>query len=298
MAIENVAVIGCGSIGRRHIENLGALGCSILAYDPNRYASYAITNCSTEQSAIDQSDAVVIASPTEFHAEQLHRAVMAGKHVLVEKPITNNSPGAVKASLAIAREKKLIVKVGYNLRLHGAVKKVRAWLLNDAIGTPLWAHFVVAQKATKRGYLQDGVILNWSHEIDLALHLLGGRTELASASARVDEGRDTVADITIIHADNQCRSTIHLDYITEPQQRYFSITGTRGRINCDLLTREASLTNKSVSEQFCDKGSFDQDYLDEISDFIKDPFDSPMADGFAGLAVANLAIHAREVCGL
>jgi len=194
MTKKTIGVIGLGSIGMRHAKNLRAIGHNVRAYDVQMKRRLEFNGVLWTIDDVLDSDAVVIASPTKDHAHHLHVVASDGKPSFVEKPVA---------------DKKIdidAVMVGYNLRFHSCVKKVKEWLDADMIGKPLWANFTLGQHSEKPPYLRDGVILNWSHEIDLALYLLGGGS-VACSSTRLSDGKDDIADILFTH-ENGCRSAI------------------------------------------------------------------------------------------
>src|SRR5579864_5075 len=106
-----VFVIGIGSMGRRHLENLRELGCEVAGGrlpDADAFAP----------------DAVVIASPTGAHLEALRWSTERGVHAFVEKPIAAAGAGVSEVHTA-AEAAGLTVAVGYNLRFHPAVEAIR-----------------------------------------------------------------------------------------------------------------------------------------------------------------------------
>jgi predicted dehydrogenase len=190
--------------------------------------------------------------------------------------------------------------VGYNLRFHSCVKKAKEWLDADLIGKPLWANFTLGQHSEKPPYLRDGVILNWSHEIDLALYLLGNGN-VSGSSTRLSDGKDDIADICLTH-ENGCRSSIHLDYVTQPEIRQFLIVGTGATIIVDLLHRMAWLrrADEVIMDQFQGQDSWDENYVEEMQAFLDrcDGKDTIGATGEEGLAVLKICLEVRKQAGL
>ncbi|MGH7272581.1 MAG: Gfo/Idh/MocA family oxidoreductase, partial [Polyangiaceae bacterium] len=86
------AVLGLGAMGRRHLRVLAALGSRfevVGGYDPRRDLPPipGIDRLRSEAEAIENADVIVIATPNEAHGEGVARALAAGRHVLVEKPV-------------------------------------------------------------------------------------------------------------------------------------------------------------------------------------------------------------------
>ena len=285
---KTIGIIGLGSIGMRHKENLWKhLGqTEVVGYDPNpakRVGTGWVIGDLNKM--IEMSDVIIIASPTENHWEHLREAALAKKLVFMEKPISH----VIECDGEFIEEfSHAVVMVGYNLRFHSCVKKAKEWM--PRIGTPLWASFTLGQHSDKPPYLRDGVVLNWSHELDLCLYLLGpGR--VAGSSTRLSNGRDDISDILITH-DNGCRSVVHLDYVTKREERWFSIIGTDADIFADLPTRKAMFSDKMIGVAYGDpNGSWNADYIEEMQAFL-DRCDGKETIG----CTADEAIRVLEVC--
>lgn len=297
MTKKNIAVIGLGSIGMRHAKNLHDLGHKVFGYDPDKKAAAelqkmwgggAMTGSSTDlDEVIERSEAVVIASPTETHFDMI--AKCEGKPVFVEKPIGGRGAPIVGN----------VIMVGYNLRFHHCVKTAKSWIADGLIGEPLWANFVCAQYNDRPEYLRDGVILNWSHEIDLALYLLGP-AKLASSMTRLNRGKDDMVDIILSHS--KCPSTIHLDYVTQPEIRQTVIVGKEGSIILDLRSRNAWLRGNAgiIMDHVEAHDSFDDNYVEEMNAFI-DRIDGNNTIGCTAeeaLAVLKICLNVRTQAGL
>lgn len=253
-----IGVIGLGSIGSRHANNLLAMGHKVYGYDPAMPDGSMYVK--PLAAAMDGIDGYVICSPTRYHVEDIYRYAETGKPLFVEKPV---------ASELIASLPEQVKMVGYNLRYHACVEAARDWLFNGSIGTPLWANFTVAQYNDKPEYRRDGVIFNWSHEIDLALHLLGPVSTGAS-QVKMEGGQDVMADICLLHGDNHAHSVVHLDYLTRPELRQSIIVGEDGQIIMDLVSRNAWLRDPrgDVVDHLQAHDTYDMNYRQEMADFI------------------------------
>lgn len=293
---KTICVIGLGSIGMRHAKNLRALGQHVWGLDPDMSKrldlGYDYTNNKIEH--MQSADAFIIASPTKTHADYLERLAFSGKPIFIEKPVADRMPIGMNG----------VVMVGYNLRHHSCVKQAKEWLNAGLIGKPLWANFTCGQFNDRPAYLRDGVILNWSHEIDLALYLIGDAS-VAASSTRLTDGEDDMTDILLTH-ENGCRSAIHLDYMTETEQRVFKITGAHGSIEIDIVERKAILRpdkarfDDTYLDHFYGDDSFDQNYIEEIKAFL-DRIDGKQTigcTGAEGLSVLEICLEVRKQAGL
>jgi myo-inositol 2-dehydrogenase/D-chiro-inositol 1-dehydrogenase len=284
-----IGVIGLGSIGARHERNIKALGHDTIGYDPIAFPSRDL------RETLAASDAVVIASPTEHHIPTLDMAARMGKPALVEKPV-----GSSENSFPLVRnaERMVPLMVGYNLRFHSCVKIAKERLDYGLLGEPLWASFTCAQFSDKPAYLRDGVILNWSHEIDLALYLLG-LAKVSGSSTHLTDGRDDMTDILLTH-DGGWHTSIHLDYLTRTADRRFKIVGTKGWMFADLIARKICLRARGIDLDHSSDDSFDENYIEEMKAFL-DRIDGKStlgATGEDGLRALEICLEVRRQAGL
>jgi predicted dehydrogenase len=219
---------------------------------------------------------------------------MTNKPIFIEKPIAD-TPAVHHLTHLIATRPFM---VGYNLRFHSCVKKAKEWM--NEIGKPLWANITLGQHSEKPPYVRDGVILNWSHEIDLALYLLGPGHVLTS-STRVSNGKDDVSDILLQH-NSGCRSLVHLDYVTRPEIRQTLIVGSKATIIIDLVNRMAWLRGSDdvILDQFQGLDTWQMNYVEEMQEFLGlcDGEKSIGCTGKEALAVLDICLEVRKQAGL
>jgi predicted dehydrogenase len=286
-----LGVVGHGSIGSRHAANASALGHDVLVYDPASRRDVQF-----ERNIYDSDvHAVVIATPSPFHEGPLRACIERGKHVLVEKPLST-SLGLLPDLLRIADDKELVVMVGCNMRFHTCVQMAKRWIADGSIGRPLWANFICATQSAKAPYLSDGVILNTgSHEVDLALHLLGP-AHVISATTRAGEYGDELSNFTLEH-DSGAISSFVLNFVTPNEIREFWIAGEDDNIGVDLPSRH--ITCKRLGSSI-GPGDYDLDYVNEMRAFV-DRIEgkiTPGASGHDGLATLRVLLDVRKMAGL
>ena len=278
--MKTIGIIGLGSIGSRHANNLKALGHDIVAYDP-----LVTGNGNIQEIWSGGVDAVIIASPTPTHKRYIDDAIDFDVPCFVEKPITD-CPFELDQR---AIENDTVKMVGYNLRFHSCVLQADKWIMDGHLGNILWGNFVAAQKNTQ---YKDHVILNWSHEIDLALYLLG------PGAATAAMGNDKVADICIEHHSG-AYSTVHLDYVTEPEIRQDIIVGDKATLIMDLVNRQAWLRNNkgTIIDHHEGNDSWDSNYKDEMETFIArlDGQETVGCTGAEALEVLKICLKAKTL---
>jgi predicted dehydrogenase len=318
-----VLVVGCGSIGRRHTENLRRLGVEeILVFDPDRSRStaaaseYGVQALGTLDEAYNEEPQVaLICAPTSLHLELACQALEHGCHVLVEKPLSHRLDGT-ESLIASARELGRVLMVGYNLRFHSCVCKMRGWLEEQRIGHVASARLHAGSylparhpwEDYRRGYgakrsLGGGVILDAIHEIDYALWFFGMPQSVICVGGRFGNFEIDVEDVAEILLDYPDRKvvSIHLDYLDRPPQRYAEIIGDGGVIRSNLVEGTAQLFEGEKNEwtRFKGRGGLNDTYLSELKHFLQCVSDAsePMVDGEVAcrsLAVAEAA--KRSAC--
>ncbi len=297
-----VGVLGLGSIGMRHAANLKQLGQDVVAHDPALEKDGPIDDWRRREHAIDrlgvtlwgreqifeESDAVVSATPTHQHLADLQSAVEHGVPILIEKPIADEIGITLLSLLKEAENDELPVMVGYMLRFRQPAIAAKGWIDKGIIGQVLWGSFTCAQLNERYG---DSVVLNWSHEIDLALYLLGPAVVDCATLRR--RGRVDIADINLVH-DNGAHSTIHLDYVTRPELRESIIVGSKGIIRVNFLASGWAIVDLGPSSRTVHQpeDSFDQSYITEMKAFLrraerKPAFGATAKDGLAALKICQ-----------
>lgn len=250
-------MVGCGSIGSRHLANLRGLGVGRLAVadpDPARreaaeadagaHATYADHR---EALKAETPDAVLICTPPVLHVAQALDAVRAGAHLFVEKPLSHDL-GGVEELLQEARDRNRILQVGYNLRFHPGPRRVRELLDDGAVGRVLWARAEVSQYLPDwrpdRDYRKTytavrkeggGVLLDASHEGDLLRWLLGEVEEVACMAGTFGDldvdVEDTAALLLRFHSG--VLGEVHLDFVRRDRARGLVVCGTGGTLVWD-----------------------------------------------------------------
>ena len=249
---------GLGSIGRRHLRIFRELGVeridvfrsgkATLADGDDRPPDRAFRNL--DEALGEHPQAVVVSNPTSLHVECALKALHAGCHVLVEKPIAH-SVGAARELAAAARDSGRVVAVAHNLRHHPSLQAVRRAIALGVLGLPLVARFHFGtflpkwhpwedyriSYAAKRD-LGGGAARTHVHEIDAALWLFGSATRaigmplsLHPLGTDVDE-----ASAFILSHDSGCLSSITLSLAQDPPARTLEVSFERGTITLDLLT--------------------------------------------------------------
>ncbi|MBI4789815.1 MAG: Gfo/Idh/MocA family oxidoreductase [Chloroflexi bacterium] len=249
-------VVGCGSIGQRHIRNLRALGVEeIAACDPvaERLDQVArehrvVPFASMEAALANRPEAVLVCTPPHVHTAIAHQAIDAGAHVFIEKPIAHALDGLDKL-LDAARKHHRLIYVGYNLRFHAGLLKLKELLDGGAIGRLLSIQAEAGQylpdwrptQDYRAGYnvsaaMGGGIILDASHELDY-VRWLGGEVESVYCAAGhlsdLEMDVEDTAAITLRLSKN-ILAEVHVDCVQRGYSRTCKLIGAEGTLLWDF----------------------------------------------------------------
>lgn len=239
-----VAVLGQGSIGRRHAGLLRDMGHEVVAYDPASAGSAPPvegTEAATDEAAaLRGADAAVIATPSSSHLRHAGLAVEAGVGVLVEKPLAVG-PSGVDDLLAAAARRGVVLGVAMNLRFHAGVLRIRELIEAGAAGSVLRADISCGSwlpgwrpgsdyrvSYSARRDLGGGVLLDAIHELDYLTWILGPARAVTATLGRVSELEIDVEDVALatIELESGALASVTLDYVDRSYHRGARIVGS------------------------------------------------------------------------
>ncbi|HPH97349.1 MAG TPA: Gfo/Idh/MocA family oxidoreductase [Anaerolineaceae bacterium] len=244
-------IAGLGSIGRRHLRNLLALGEEdILLYRTHRSTlpddELSRFPVETDLSAAlaHKPDAVIISNPTSLHMDVALPAAEAGCALFLEKPISHNLERMDQLEAALQNSGKPAL-VGFQFRFNPGLRTVRQMLDEQRIGRPLsvrahWGEYLPGwhpwedyrQSYSARADLGGGVVLTLSHPLDYLRWLLGEAELLAAVTAQLG-GLDVQVEDTaemLFSFESGALGSLHLDYNQRPASHWLEITGSEGML--------------------------------------------------------------------
>ncbi len=317
--VSRVGLLGLGSIGLLHARLLREHDVDVIGYDPSAQASDQLADIggtpTSRAAAINDCDAVIIASPNDQHLVDLGDVLGVHNPALVEKPLGHSLTEA-RRLIEFAESRNVVVSAAYNLRFRSVVRQLRNWLSEELLGEPVIAQFVCGSflpewrpsQDYSKGYAADpatgGVIFDIIHEFDLAVHLLGlahVESAAASRSGLLEIDSEDCAVITLRH-DSGALSTLHLDYLRRPAERSINIVGSMGSLHADLRSGEARLTanDGAVIRQHAKAINRDEEYNRQLEDFLNAAANNsrPECSGRDALRSLAMALDARSLAGL
>jgi len=288
-----IAIIGCGSIGQRHIRNLRTLGYEdLMVFDPLERVSRTIAQevgaavCLTIDELLTRApDVACITSPSNHHIRTAARFADAGCHLFIEKPLSHSLSGLQELCDTVAR-REIITMVACNMRFHAGPIEVQRLLQAQRIGRVLAARLHTGSYLPSWRPTQDytqsysastewgGAILDCIHEIDIALWLFG-KAKLISAvvlpANAIGLETDGLAELLLRH-DTQVLSSLHLNFIQRDYRRSYEIIGEQGTIYWDWQAHTVRVFagDGSLQETIIEPATFELNtmYLDEMRHFI------------------------------
>ncbi len=247
-------ITGLGSIGRRHLRMLEALGeKDVILYRTQRgtlpdegLASYPVET-DLKTALAHKPDAAIISNPTSLHLEVAIPAAQTGCHLLLEKPISHNLERVSELQSAVAGN-HVQVLVGFQFRHHPGLKKIAELLEQGAIGRPLsarahWGEYMPdwhPWEDYRKGYagrkdLGGGAILTLTHPLDYLRWFLGEVVSLSAFAGKLSDLEIDVEDTAEISLcfGSGALASVHLDYVQRPRSHTLEIIGNEGTIRWD-----------------------------------------------------------------
>ncbi len=291
-----ILVIGCGSIGQRHIKNLRSLGYDdIDAVDTDSSnletvrKNLNVRHCFPDHmSALKKSghyDAGFVLTPPVSHIPIALDLAKQGINLFIEKPLSN-SMERVDDLLTEVEKNNIIAMVGYNQRftagiqeLKKNIKKVgKIHFIRAEVGQylPDWRKSQDYRKNyTARKELGGGILLDGSHEIDYVLWLVNKEVRhISGFQNRLSDLEIDVEDCVDIYLrfEGGIVATIHMDMIERGYNRYCRIVGEKGTLKWDFSDKTLSFhdgENGTDTVKVFDSFDPNQSYIDEMSHFIE-----------------------------
>lgn len=316
-------IAGYGSIGRRHLNNLIALGeKDVLLYRthhstlPEAEIADIPVETSLAAALAHKPDAVIVANPTALHLEVAIPAAKAGCSIMMEKPISHQVEGIEQLKSALARGGGRFL-TGFQFRFNPGLTRVKEWLEQGKIGTVVYAHVCWGEylpawhpwedyrkSYTSRADLGGGVVNTLSHPLDYLRWLLGEIVEVGAVTSNKGLGLEVedTADIEL-RFENGALGNVHLDYLQRPPEHTLKIAGTEGTILWDNATTTARLyrADEEKWQEVPPLAGFERNamFLAEMSHFIRVVKGEESAlctldDGIAALELARAVYQSAQ----
>jgi predicted dehydrogenase len=264
MADVRWGLIGCGDISEKRVapalrQAAGSTLVAVARANADRAADFAARHGARRWHADwrdllrdPEVDAVYVASPVRFHAEQAVAAAEAGKHVLCEKPMALGVPECARM-VAAAREHGVRLGVAYYRHHYPAVRRMAEILASGEIGQPVLAQaevfemFDVPPDHPRAWFLRKaesggGPMFDFGcHRIEVLLDLLGPVVTVHGFPSNVRFRARDVEDTCVAHLafERGARAILAVSHAAREARDSFDVYGTEGSVHAAVLNKGA-----------------------------------------------------------
>lgn len=327
-AMTRFLICGLGSIGRRHLRNLRALGeqdIVLLRTSKSTVPDDELGSLPVEHDlhmALERwrPQAVIVSNPTALHLDVAIPAARDGCHLLIEKPVSHSMDRIEELQAGVGSGGGKVL-VGFQFRFHPGLQQAKRLLDEGAIGRTLsarahWGEYLPGWHPgddyrlsySARADLGGGVVLTLCHPFDYLRWLLGEVGAVSAETATLGglglEVEDT-AEIILSFRDGPLAS-VHLDYHQRPAAHWLEVIGTQGTLHWDNADGSARVYRAEVGEwevHTPPPGFARNDlFLAEMRHFLalvraeETESRCTLEDGLRALAIA-LGVHASAAAG-
>jgi predicted dehydrogenase len=286
-------IAGYGSVGRRHLRNLLALGEHDIVLYRTRKSTLPEDDLlgfkvETDLSAAleHKPNAVIVANPTALHLDVAIPAARAGCHLFLEKPVSHSLERLeeLRESLKFGGGKAF---VGFQFRFHPGLQQVKNLLQQGVIGRPLslrceWGEYLPGwhpwedyrKSYSARGDLGGGVVLTLCHPLDYLRWFFGEGSLLQAFVSKISDLEIEVEDVAevLLQFSDHLLASVHLDYYRRPAVHRLEITGSEGLLAWDNADGAVRLyrADMNAPEVFLPPQGFERNtmFLDEMRHFL------------------------------
>ena len=241
----SVGIAGCGywgpNLARNFDSNPGAAVTALCDPDPGRlahmrglYPRAAFFTDFGEMLEGSGLDAVVIATPVKTHHPLAKAALLAGKHVLIEKPMASSSEECEEL-VALARDRGLVLMVGHTYLYSEPVRKIAGIIRAGGIGE---VKYINCQRLNL-GLFQKDINVAWDlapHDLSIILHVMGECPQLVNCqgNAHIHPGVEDVTNLSLTFREQRF-ATVQSSWLEPRKVRQMTFVGTRKMIVYDDL---------------------------------------------------------------
>lgn len=184
-------------------------------------------------------EAVAIATPPHTHYQLVRRALEAGKHVLVEKPLARTGEEAA-ALVGLAERLGLVLMPGHTFIYSPSVNAVRELIQRDELGE---VYFVTSSRMNLGLYQKDGVVLDLApHDLSILMHWLGRPLLEVSATGRsvYQDGVHETAFLTL-RFEGGTQANVQLSWLAPRKMRQMVVIGSRRMVQYEDTSADDSV---------------------------------------------------------
>jgi predicted dehydrogenase len=268
-----VGAIGCGYWGPNVIRNLDSLPevqlrwiCDVdaerLRAVGARHPSARITSRSADLLDDPAIDAIYLATPVSSHFDLARRALEAGKHVLIEKPMATDL-GQARELQALAEARRRTLMVGHTFVFSPPVRKVKELIEAGQVGD---IHYIETTRVNLGLFQKDASVL-WDlgpHDLSILMYWLSEVPISVSARGRSYHGGEALEDVAFVTLEfpSGVLAQVQLSWLAPSKLRRTSIVGRQRMIVYDDLepVEKVKIYDRGVERQPASYGEFQLTY--------------------------------------
>lgn len=318
----NVLIVGFGSIGQRHLENVKSIApqakVTIWRQQSKSTPPFIDSSVRVVYSLADaletKPDIALLCNPASQHLNTGLILAKKNVHLFIEKPISH-SVADVDKLIRLCDERSLCLMVGYNLRFTRSLQVVKDALSTGLIGRLMCIRSEVGQYLPdwrpKQDYRQSvsahssrggGAILELSHELDYTSWLMGEVHSVYSVAGKLSDLDIDVEDSVeiVLEFANGAIGNIHLDMVQRYPCRTCRIIGTEGTLIWDGVAHSVTaftvMDNEWQDLYTVTESAPNDAYKDELIHFIDAVSQGhrPAITGLDGLRAVELAMAIKQ----
>ncbi len=242
-----IGVVGCGYWGAKHVRVLSGLAdvAAVVVIDRDSAIRAAITAAfpavrgfADLEEALPLVDALVVATPPQSHAAVAMAGIEAGKHVMIEKPMTAKLAEAYRLVEAAAAA-GVVLMAGHTFEFNPAVRELRRRLDRGELGTPYYIH----SARLNLGLYRSDVDVVWDlapHDVSIMNYLLRAVPDRVSAwgSAHACNDVNDLAYIKLHYDSLGVTGHVHVSWLDPRKVRTVTVVGSRKMAIYDDVAEE------------------------------------------------------------
>ena len=289
--MTKILIVGFGSIGKRHMENiLAEKNMKIVICtkrDDLKFKNKNIKIVNSLNDALKEKPTIgFITNETAYHIPIAIKLAREGLDLFIEKPLSNSTKG-IKTLQKIVKEKKLIVQMGFHMRFHKCIIKIHELLQKKKVGR------VISGQVENASYLPDwhpyedyrngyaaknrlggGIVLTQIHEIDYLYWFFGNPKSIYSVTGKFSDLETSVDDYSssVMKFKKNITTEMHLDFFLGYEYKRCKIKGTKGIIFWNSVYNEVKFfdAKKKSWKTILKLKKFERNdmYVDEIKYFM------------------------------
>lgn len=256
-----LAQFGCGYWGPNLLRNFSSLrDCAVRyvvdasperrRFVQDRFPQSAAVETITEALADPEVNAVVIATPAKTHFELACRALSAGKHIFVEKPLAT-TVAEVDELDRYARERDLIVMAGHTFIYNSAVRYVKELIDDGELGD---LRYIYSQRLNL-GRIRSDIDALWNfapHDVSIIQYWLGDPMPVSVSRHGMAYMQDEIDDVVFLNLEypGKIIANIHVSWLDPHKVRRMTVVGSRKMVVYDdVAENKIAIHDKGIDRK-------------------------------------------------